>query len=163
MVDTVLFQDNKEGAFAIRVTRELELPSEKPVTLTDAHGNITDVKKMDNTGVDGNYHSSEGIEGDEVWGTRARWMKLGGTVNGEQVSLVMIDHPDNAGYPTYWHARGYGLFAANTLGQKAMSNGKEELNYRLKKGETLTLIYRLVVASGDLTDEEIDQLALRQP
>jgi len=158
MADTVLFKDNKEGVFAIRVTRELELPSDQPVTLTDAHGVETTVKEMDNTNVTGNYHSSEGIEGEDVWGTRGRWMKLSGTVSNEQVSLVIIDHPDNAGYPTYWHARGYGLFAANTLGQSIFSNGKE-LNYRLTRGETLTLKYRLVVASGNLTDEEINRLA----
>jgi hypothetical protein len=158
MVDTVLFKDNKEGVFAIRVTRELELPSDQPVTLTDAHGVETTVKEMDNTNVTGNYHSSEGIEGENVWGTRGRWMKLSGTVSNEQVSLVIIDHPGNAGYPTYWHARGYGLFAANTLGQSIFSNGKE-LNYRLTRGETLRLKYRLVVASGNLTDEEINRLA----
>lgn len=157
MVDTVLFKDNKEGVFAIRVARELELPSDQPVTLTDAHGVETTVKEMDNTNVTGNYHSSEGIEGEDVWGTRGRWMKLNGTINNEQVTLVIIDHPGNVGYPTYWHARGYGLFAANTLGHSIFPNGKE-LNYRLTRGETLTLKYRLVIASGNLTDDEIDQM-----
>ena len=158
VADTVLFRDNKEGVFAIRVARELELPSDQPVTLTDAHGIETTVQQMDNTGVTGNYRSSEGVEGENVWGTRGRWMKLSGTVKDEPVSLIIIDHPDNVGYPTYWHARGYGLFAANTLGQSIFPNGTE-LNYRLTKGESLTLKYRLVVASGNLTDDQINQLA----
>ena len=145
--------------FAIRVARELELPSNKPTELVDSHGVVTKVDKMDNTNITGNYRSADGVEGEEVWGTRCRWMKLSGDIKDEDVSLVIIDNPGNLGYPTYWHARGYGLFAANTLGQKIFSDGKQELNFSLKKGESTTFKYRLVVASKDLTDEEINQLA----
>ncbi len=158
-IDEVKFTDNKEGMFAIRVARELELPSEKPTELMDSHGVVTKVEKMDNTDVKGNYRSSEGIEGGEVWGTRAKWMKLSSEINGERVSLVIIDNPDNVGYPTYWHARDYGLFAANTLGQKVFSEGKEELNFSLKKGESVTFKYRLVVAGEDMTDDQINAMA----
>ena len=158
-IDEVKFTDNKEGMFAIRVARELELPSDKPTELMDSHGVVTKVEKMDNTNVKGNYRSSEGIEGGEVWGTRAKWMKLSSEINGERVSLVIIDNPDNVGYPTYWHARDYGLFAANTLGQKVFSEGKEELNFSLKKGESVTFKYRLVVAGEDMTDDQINTMA----
>lgn len=158
-IDEVNFTDNKEGMFAIRVARELELPSEKPTNLLDSHGNVTRVEKMDNTLVKGDYRSAEGLEGSEVWGTRCRWMKLASEINGEQVALVIIDHPSNPGYPTYWHARGYGLFAANTLGQKVFSEGENELNFALKKGESVTFKYRLVVAAEDLSDDQINQLA----
>lgn len=159
MIDEVNFTDNKEGMFAIRVARELELPSEKPTNLVDSHGKVTRVEKMDNTYVKGNYRSAKGVEGKEVWGTRCRWMKLSSEINGEPVSLVIIDHPDNVGYPTYWHARDYGLFAANTLGQKVFSNGENELNFSLDQGESVTFKYRLVVAGKDLSDSEINQLA----
>ncbi|MFO7933195.1 MAG: PmoA family protein [Bacteroidales bacterium] len=159
MIDEVNFTDNKEGMFAIRVARELELPSENPTRLVDAHGNETLVEKMDNTRVKGNYRSAEGVEGGEVWGTRCRWMELSSEIGGEPVSIVIIDHPSNTGYPTYWHARGYGLFAANPLGQKVFSGGKNELNFKLTRGESVTFHYRLVVAAGDMTDTEINQLA----
>lgn len=159
VIDEVSFTDNKEGMFAIRVARELELPSEKPSNLVDSHGVVTKVEKMDNTLVKGDYRSAEGVEGKEVWGTRCRWMKLSGEINGEQLTLVIIDHPSNIGYPTYWHARDYGLFAANTLGQKIFSEGKNELNFSMKKGESVTFKYRLVVASENLTDDQINQLA----
>ena len=159
MIDEVVFRDNKEGFFGIRVARELELPMEGPAQLMDAHGVVTNVEKMDNSLVTGNYRSSEGIEGKEVWGTRGRWMKLSGEIRGEEVSIVIIDHPSNVGYPTFWHARDYGLFAANTLGQKIFSDGKLELNYTLQKGESATFKYRLVVAAGDLSDGQINQLA----
>jgi len=159
LVEKVEFTDNKEGMFAIRVARELELPSEKPTNLMDSHGNVTRVEKMDNTNVKGNYRSADGVEGKEVWGTRCRWMKLASEIKGEPVSLVIIDHPTNVGYPTYWHARDYGLFAANTLGQKVFSEGKNELNFSLEKGESVTFKYRLVVASQDLSDDDINHLA----
>jgi len=159
VIAEVKFTDNKEGMFAIRVARELELPSNSPTKLLDSHGNVTEVKEMDNTKVKGDYRSSEGVEGGEVWGTRARWMKLSSEINGEKVALVIIDHPSNVGYPTYWHARGYGLFAANTLGQKIFSDGENELNFSLDNGESTTFKYRLVVASGEISDEKINELA----
>ncbi|MBU3745613.1 MAG: hypothetical protein FGM61_13910, partial [Sediminibacterium sp.] len=61
---------------------------------------------------------------------------------------TIIDHPSNPGYPTYWHARNYGLFAANPLGQKVFSKGTENLNYRLSKGQTVRFQYRVVITSG---------------
>lgn len=66
----------------------------------------------------------------------------------DTLSILMIDHPQNPGYPTYWHARGYGLFAANPLGQKIFSKDKEILNFRLEKGKSVTFRYRVVIASG---------------
>jgi hypothetical protein len=159
IIDEVNFTDNKEGMFAIRVAREMELPSDQPTNLVDSHGVVTRVEKMDNTMVKGDYRSAEGVEGKEVWGTRCRWMKLSSEIQGEPVAIVIIDHPSNVGYPTYWHARDYGLFAANTLGQKIFSDGKNELNFSLKKGESVTFKYRLVIAAEILTDNQINQLA----
>lgn len=159
IIEEVKFTDDKEGMFGIRVARELELPTEKATKLTDANGGIELVEKINNQFVNGNYRSADGIEGKEVWGTRCRWMKLLGKIEGEQVALVIIDHPENVGYPTYWHARDYGLFAANPLGQKIFSNGEKELNFILKKGESVTFKYRLIVASENLTDNQINNLA----
>lgn len=154
----VSFTDNKEGMLGIRVARELEHPSDKPEIFTDANGIATAVPTLINEGVTGMYRSSEGIEGDDVWGTRGKWVNLSGEIKGEKVGIAIIDHPKNPGYPTYWHARGYGLFAANTLGQKAMSLGKEELNFKLTDGESITFRYRIVVHSGKAaTDEELNQ------
>lgn len=151
--------DNKEGMFAIRVTRELELPSTGKQKLTDSHGNVTEVDASTDKTASGKYLSSEGITDNAVWSTRGRWVKLSGVMNGENVAIVIFDHPGNAGYPTYWHARGYGLFAANTLGQKVFSNGKEEMNFSIEKGELATFRYRLAVFSGDPTLDEIEKMA----
>jgi hypothetical protein len=151
--------DNKEGMFAIRVTRELELPSTGKLKLTDSHGNVTEVDGATDKTATGDYLSSEGVTGDAVWATRGKWMKLSGVMNGEKIAIVIFDHPGNAGYPTYWHARGYGLFAANTLGQKVFSEGKEEMNFSIENGGTATFRYRLAVFSGDPTVEELNKMA----
>ncbi len=155
----VSFTDNKEGVFAIRVARELELPGKGRMELTDSHGKVTVVEGSNDPSVTGNYLSSEGIEGAKVWGTRGTWMKLYGTVNGEKVAIVIFDHPQNPGYPTYWHARDYGLFAANTLGQKALSNGKDELNFKLENGESATFRYRLAIFQGNPNVEAIKKMS----
>ncbi len=155
----VKITDNKEGMFAIRVTRALELPATGKVQLVDSHGNVTEVEASDDNIATGDYLSSEGITGGDVWGTRGKWMKLSGVVNGEKVAIVIFDHPANPGYPTYWHARGYGLFAANTLGQKVFSDGKEEMNFSVAEGETATFRYRLAVFSGDPSVDDINKMA----
>src|SRR6185312_328358 len=98
----VVFKDDKEGMLGMRVRSELEQPSNEPLVFTDASGRATDVKVMDNTGVSGMYHSSEGKTGDAVWGTRGRWTMLAGKVNEEPITLAILDHPKNTGYPTYW-------------------------------------------------------------
>ena len=64
----VRFADNKEGFLGLRVARSLEHPSTEPATFTDAAGRATAVAVLDNTGVTGRYRSSEGQEGDDVWG-----------------------------------------------------------------------------------------------
>ncbi len=144
----VKFTDNKEGMIGIRVARMLEFPSEKPLNLTDKRGNPKSKKELNNEGVKGNYLSSAGMTGGDVWGTRARWMKLYAPLTGEdEAAFVIIDHPDNVGYPTYWHARTYGLFAANPLGQKIFDKEKE-LNFSLQKGEEVTFRYRILVSDG---------------
>ena len=154
----VSFRDNKEGMIGVRVTRELELPSDKPAAYTDAKGNLTEVMALNNEGVNGNYLGSEGLTGDDVWGTRNKWVKLEGNMETETVSLTIIDHEKNVGYPTYWHARGYGLFAANPLGQAIFSEGKETLNFKLNQGESVTFKHRILVHNGStLSKEAINQ------
>jgi hypothetical protein len=157
---TITWKDTKEGMFGIRVARQLELPSPQGVILLDANGNPSTEKNSENKGVSGNYRSSEGVTGESVWGTRARWMDLYGIIGTEKISLVVCDHPANPGYPTYWHARGYGLFAANPFGWNDFTQGKEVFNFTIDTGKSATFRYRIVVSSGSyLTDDEINAYA----
>ena len=153
------FDDNKEGLLGLRVTRALEMPTTSPVTLTDASGRATEVPVMDNEGVTGHYRNSEGIEGyPDVWGKRARWMTLSGVVDGDSVTVAILDHPQNVGFPTCWHARDYGLFAANPLGQEVFSEGKESLYFSLEPGESTIFRYRLAIIPGSPASAEIEKI-----
>jgi hypothetical protein len=152
----VVFRDTKEGMFGLRVARGLEQPADKPEVFTDAAGRPEKVPALDNAGVTGQYLSSEGLKGDAVWGTRARWVLLAGTVESEAVTVAMLDHPDNPGFPTYWHARGYGLFSVNPLGQKDFTQGKQELNLTVEAGKSITFRYRVLIL-GASTPESIER------
>jgi len=151
--EKVSFPDTKDGMLGLRVTRALEIPSDKPEVFTDASGRPTTVATLDNTGVNGTYLTSEGKKGDAAWSTRGRWCNLSGMVGDEPVTITILDHPKNPGFPTYWHARGYGLFAANPLGEKIFSNGKEELNFSLAPHASVIFRYRIVISSAILTPE----------
>jgi Methane oxygenase PmoA len=154
---TSTFRDTKEGMLGLRVARALEQPADKPEVFTDASGKPTAVPVLDNKGVTGLYTSSEGLKGDAVWGTRSRWMALSGRVGDEDVVLLLLDHPKNPGYPTYWHARGYGLFAANPFGPKAFSNGKEaERPFSIAAGQPAVFRHRLAILPGPFSTEKAE-------
>lgn len=151
----VTFHDSKEGMIGMRVARELEQPSDKAEIFTDASGKATAVAKLDNTGVSGSYTSSEGKTGDAVWATRAPWTMLSGKIGSEPITLAILDHPKNPTHPTYWHARGYGLFAANPFGAKAYTDGKVETNFSLERGQSVTLKHRVLILSGPTTADQV--------
>ena len=146
--------------FGIRVARQLELSSEDEITLYSADGQPTKVKEISNEDISGNYRSSEGGTGLDVWGTRAKWMDLYGNIGDEKISLVICDHPKNPSYPTYWHARGYGLFAANPFGWNDFTKGKEQLDFSIPAGQSVTFRYRVIISSGiHLNDIDINAFA----
>lgn len=156
----ITLPDTKEGMFAIRVARQLELPSDGTVELVNAAGTISKFKDTLNIGITGNYISSEGKSGDDVWGSRAKWMKLEGKIGEEHLSVIICDHPENPNYPTYWHARGYGLFSANPLGVKDFTRGEDDFNLVIPPGESVTFRYRIIIVSEkQLTENEINALA----
>lgn len=131
--------DNKEGLFGLRLDHALEHPGPKNPTAT------------------GHYRSSEGVEGEAVWGTRGRWLMLSArTPSGAPLTIAILDHPSNPGFPTHWHARPWGLFAANPLGQKALSGGKETLGFALAKGGDTRFAYRVAILSRQATPAEIE-------
>lgn len=155
----VTMPDVKDGMLGLRVAHVLELPVKKTTEYKDANGIATKVTATADNSVTGNYITSAGKQGDAAWGTRGNWCMLYGKKDGADISILIVDHPANPGYPTYWHARNYGLFAANPLGQKVFSEGKETLNFKLAKGEKTTFRYRVVVASGQA---RLDEAAIQQ-
>ena len=135
------------------------MPSNEKSSFVDDKGNITTVPPS-GSDVTGMYYSSGGLKGDSVWSSKGNWVMLAGKKEGKNITIGMFDHPANVGYPAYWHARGYGLFAVNPLGRKVFSNGKEELNFSLQPGESVTFRYRVVVRSDNMmTKAEMNKLA----
>jgi hypothetical protein len=159
-LDKVVFNDDKEGVLGMRVASWLESPEEKGGIFMDANGKPTKVDAVPNSTATGVYETSAGVTGPKVWATRGRWCTLTGkNPEGKVVSIAMIDEPKNPGYPTYWHARGYGLFAANPLGAHIFDPKAAELKYTIEKGKSATFTYRVILASHGLTAGEMNREA----
>ena len=155
----VIIGDSKEGMFAIRVDRAFEMPSDESLIFTDDKGNPTTVKATDNKGVTGMYTCSAGLKGDAVWGTRNNWVVLSGMKDNARISMAIFDNPKNHGYPAFYHARGYGLFAINNFGQNSYDSNLEKRTFRLEKGQSVTLYHRFYIKSGsELTAEEANKI-----
>jgi len=163
-LERVVFNDDKDGLLGLRVARWLESPEEKGGTFVDSSGVTTLVDAQTNLpGVappTGEYLTSEGARGEAVWSTRGRWCALTGRNDaGQTATIAIFDHPSNVGYPTYWHARGYGLFAANPLGRHAFDAKQPPLDYTLEKKQTVTFRYRVVIYTHVATPYELNREA----
>lgn len=71
----------------------------------------------------------------------APWVDYSGVVDGKKVGIAVMAHPKSFRAPTHWQVRAYGLFAANPF----IISGE----HRMKKGEAITLRYRIYVHGGD--------------
>ena len=71
----------------------------------------------------------------------------------------MFSHPQNLQSPTPWHARDYGLFAANPFGLHDFEPDKPvgAGDTTIKKGGSLTLRYRFYFAKGTPGTEALDK------
>jgi hypothetical protein len=134
----VNFGDTKEGTFAIRLNDKLTEKS-KGGMMTNAEG-ATGMKN--------------------VWGKTSPWVDYSGTIDGKPVGVAILNSPSSFRYPTRWHSRDYGLFAANPFGEKEMATGKEskEGNYIMEKGKSIDLKYRVIVHPGSASDAHIADL-----
>jgi hypothetical protein len=156
-LDRVVFHDDKEGMLGMRVARWLESPDEKGGTFTDANGKPTEVAAATSPGATGVYLTSEGKRGADAWGTRGRWCSLTGNTDGHTVTIAIFDHPGNPNYPTYWHARGYGLFAANPLGQHIFDPKAPQLDFTIEKNQNVTFTYRILLLPRAAQPGEMDK------
>ncbi|MDF7810616.1 PmoA family protein [Hymenobacter sp. YC55] len=157
----VTFTDAKDGLLGLRLAHELQIPSDKDEKFTDSKGIVTVVKAGTDKVPNGTYLTSTGKRGNDAWSTRAAWCKVYGKMGQDSVSIAILDHPKNPNYPTFWHARGYGLFAANPLGEKIFTNGATAKNLQLKKGESVTFRYRVLIDEGSktLSAKQLNQAA----
>lgn len=118
--------DEKDGTFAIRLVKALDSPP-------------------------GHMVNSEGATDEAgIWGKRADWVDYYGDVAGEELGVAVFDCPQNLRHPTTWHARGYGLLAANPFGLKYFTHDKgNDGSYTIPAGSSLVLRYRVLIHHGD--------------
>lgn len=129
----VVFGDTKEGAFGVRVAGPLSVDSKKG----------------------GKIVTSEGLEDAAAWGKPAAWVDYYGPLDGEVVGIAILNHPSSFRYPTTWHVRTYGLFAANPFGLKGFDAKNESGAHTIPKGEQTNLRYRVILHSGDAKQADI--------
>lgn len=124
----VVFGDTKEGSFGVRVAGTMKPDAKKGGVLIN----------------------SEGQMGKDAWGKRAAWVDYNGPVEGEHVGIAILNHPSSFRYPTWWHARTYGLFTANPFGLHHFERNND-LNgsHTLQQGKSFSLHHRVLFHKGD--------------
>ncbi|MDH3583947.1 MAG: PmoA family protein [Phycisphaerae bacterium] len=103
--------------------------------------------------------NSAGIEGNAVWGKAAAWVDYCGKIDGRTVGVAIFDHASNPRHPTTWHARQYGLVAANPFGLKHFNRKAEKSgDMTIAAGQSVTFRYRFVFHEGDVKQAGVAEL-----
>jgi hypothetical protein len=128
------FGDTKEGSFGMRMASTMDVTAKQGGKITNA----------------------EGLTDDATWGKPSPWVDYVGPVNGKTVGVAILNHPTSVRYPTTWHVRTYGLFAANPFGYhdfdpKAGKKG----DLTVPKGETVRFRHRIILHAGDTAMAQI--------
>lgn len=132
-LETVVFGDTKDGVFGIRM---------RPVLQEDKGT--------------GHIVNADGLAGEkEVWSKPSNWCDYWGSIGDEKVGIAILDHPDNLHHPVRWHARAYGLFAANPFGSAAFDKSLPKSPTTVEAGQKLRFHYRVIIHSGDATSADI--------
>jgi hypothetical protein len=132
----ITFADTKEGAMALRIHPEANV---KPGngTMLNAEGKVNEK---------------------ECWGFKSNWCDYSGKVGNSVVGVAIFDDPANP-IASCWHARDYGLMAANPFGRDKHAKfpavkGNNQLVH-LNKGEHLKLRYGVLVHNGNARDGQV--------
>ncbi|MDR2705421.1 MAG: PmoA family protein [Planctomycetaceae bacterium] len=142
--DSVVFGDTKEGTLGLRVAGTMDLIAKKRNSNSDWGGHIV---------------NAEGIKDNNTWAKRSDWVDYYGPVEGETLGIAVLNHPSSFRYPTYWHVRDYGLFAANPFGVHDFEGKTEKIGeHKMRKGESFTLRYRILFHKGDAESAGIAEI-----
>ncbi|MEQ8880756.1 MAG: PmoA family protein [Cyclobacteriaceae bacterium] len=138
----VIFQDTKEGMFAVRVADWMSEESKGMIIGT------------------GKYTNAQGLTNEEnIWGRQSEWVKLEGTKGEKVYGLAIFYHPESVNFPTYWHARGYGCFAANPIGQfgfqKEYLEAPKKRNLEIQKGKSAAFGFRVLIYEDSKEHKEL--------
>lgn len=128
--------DTEEGSLGLRFADEFR--QDRGATLMNSDGLMTTEK---------------------IWGKRARWVDYSTTLKGQKAGVAILDHPRNPKYPTYWHARGYGLCAANPFGEHEFHNDRSrDGSITIPKRGKLEFRYRVIIHPGDAKQAKVEEL-----
>lgn len=125
----VKFSDTKEGTFGVRVAETMKVEAK----------------------LGGKIVTSTGLEDEKAWGQPAAWVDYYGPVGvdkPETLGIAIMNHPSSFRYPSHWHVRTYGLFAANPFGLKDFKVA-DDGSHTIKNGEAMTLRYRVLFHKGN--------------
>lgn len=124
--------DTKEGSFGIRLAQQLNSPP-------------------------GHMVNSAGAEGEKaIWGKRADWVDYDGTIAGEELGVALFDSPRSFRHPTWWHARAYGLLAANPFAWREFYRDPDkDGSWTVPQGKQLIFRYRVFIHHGNYRDAQV--------
>ena len=124
--------DTKEGTFGIRLTSELSAPHDHMLNSLGSRG--------------------EGA----IWGKPAEWVNYSGVVAGNPVGIAVFDSPSSFRHPTTWHARAYGLLAANPFARREFTKDRgQDGSWTIPEGQSLKFRYRVLIYDGELTPAQL--------
>jgi hypothetical protein len=163
----LMLLENREMAFPVDpqsriLDFHITLTAQEDLTFGDTHegffamrldDNFKEIKGGSSVDADGRKNM------ENIWGKRSNWVDYTGVIDGEKLGVAIFDHPENPRHPTHWHARDYGLVAANPFGaQKAFDTDEKEELFKLPKGQKVVFRYRVIVHPGDAAPKEIADL-----
>lgn len=155
------FKELADGTRIIEISVTLEPLSGEALKFGDTKEGMMGVRTHPNLRLDrptGHVLNSEGVDDKSVWGMRAKWIDYWGEIDGETVGIAMFDHPDNPRHPTWWHAREYGLFAANPFGISAFEGKPAGAgDMELEVDEEIKFRYRILLHTGTAQSAGIEQ------
>ena len=131
----VAFNDTKEGMFGLRMASTMDVNKK-------AGGKIT---------------NAEGLTDEKAWGQPSPWVDYIGPVHEKTVGIAVLNRPDSFRYPTTWHVRTYGLFAANPFGWHDFGNSMKG-DFSLPAGQSISFHYRVILHEGDTKSSGLPHL-----
>ena len=136
--EPVVFGDTKEGSFGLRVAETMKVDAK----------------------LGGHIINSQGRRDGEAWGQTASWVDYHGPVGGQTAGIAILNHPGSFHYPTHWHVRTYGLYAANPFGLKDFPGAPKGTDgaVKLAPGKSLTFCYRVLLHTGDEHEGQVAEM-----
>ncbi len=130
----VTFGDTKEGTFGVRVAETMSVDAKRGGQIVNSRQQVDAA----------------------AWGQAAPWVDYHGPIDGQTVGIAILNHPSSFRFPTYWHVRTYGLFAANPFGLHDFTRAKSGSGaYTLSSGKTVIFRYRVLLHRGDEKDGKV--------